>query len=220
MNMDLDDFRNQSRSVKAPPINPAQIQKGIDAMSDLVEQVKAQDQKEAHQLRKARPLWLLAAVCFALVFLVLVLFPPAGTRMSKLWLFGVLTAVYLLNAVLMARKVRFLSQIDYTESVRTFLQKTERRLQFMLPEDYCLAGIGLLTLGVVSGLYISDVLIHRYFSPEWEAHVMVLYAAGYLALCVTGFLLTYRNWKNTKAPLLREIRRLQDDLSSSTKPSR
>ncbi len=212
--MNLNDLKNRCQAVKAPAIPPA-TRDAAQPLNGLIGKLKALEAKEAQQLRKARPLWLIAAGTFLLMFVVLLGLPSATVRPARLWFGGVLAAVYLLNAVLVGRKLWQLARIDYGESLRSFLDKAEARHQFMGPQQGWLAGSGLLVLGIASGVYFHDALLRRYVGPEHEALGIALYCLGYLAVCVAGFTFTYLDWKRDKAPLLAEIRQMKQELTAN-----
>ena len=151
--MNLNDLKNRCQAVKAPAVPSAATRGSAQPLNGLIDKLKAQEAKEARQLRKARPLWLVAAAAFLLMFVVMLCLPSATVRPARLLLGGVLAAVYLLNAALMGRKLLQLARIDYTESLRSFLDKAEARHRFMGPQARWLAGSGLVVLGVVSGVY-------------------------------------------------------------------
>lgn len=211
--MNLNDLKNRCHAVKAPAI-PQDIRSSAQPLNGLIERLKAQEAKEAQQLRKARPLWLIAAAAFLLVFVVLLCLPSATVRPARLLLGGVLAAVYLLNATLLGRRLLQLTRIDYTESLRAFLDKAEARHRFMGPQECWLAGSGLLVLGVSGGLYFDDALLRRYVDPEHQALGIALYCLWYLLVCAAGFTFSYRNWKRDKAPLLEEIQRIKAELTA------
>ena len=210
--MELNELKNVCKSVKAPVVLPTDRLGSAERPSGLVEVLKADEAKEALKLKKARPLWLIAATCFFLAFLGMLCLPPAGLRPSRLVFGGVLAAVYVVNAVLLGRRLRQLGQIDYSASLRAFLDKAEQRYRFMGPQEYWFAGLGLVLLGVVSGIYVEDALLRRYMDPEHEVLGIGLFCLGYLLVCVAGFFFTYRNWKRDRAPLLAEIQKMQAEL--------
>ncbi|HSA03598.1 MAG TPA: hypothetical protein P5055_22960, partial [Candidatus Paceibacterota bacterium] len=177
--------------------------------------LKSQEAEEAHCLRKARPLWMIAAAAFLLWFVLSLCLPSATIRPARLWFGGVLAAVYLVNAILIGRKLWQLTRIDYTESLRSFLDKAELRHRFMGPQAGWLAGLGLMVLGGVSGVYFHDAFLRRYVDPEHQALGIALYCLGYLLVCAAGFTFTYRNWKRDKAPLLAEIRKMKLELMTN-----
>lgn len=210
--MDVNDLKNLCKSVKAPAVPSADTLSSAEPRNGLIEKLRAQETKEALQLKKARPLWLVAATCFLLMFLGMLCLPPAGLRPSRLLFGGVLAAVYVVNATLIGKRLRQLAQIDYAASLRSFLDGAEQRHRFMGPPECWLAGSGLILLGVVGGVYLEDSLIPRYLEPEHQTFGIALYGSGYLLLCAAGFAFTYRNWKRDKAPLLAEIRKMKAEL--------
>lgn len=212
--MDVDDLKNLCKSVTSPAISPVEGHGSAEPLNGLMEKLKAQEAKEAGQLRKARPLWLVAATCFLLMFLGMLLLPPAGLQPSRLLFGGVLAAVYVFNAVLLDRRLRQLARVDYTASLRSFLDEAETRCRFMSPWECCWAGLGLMVLGLAGGVYLDDALIRRYLAPEHQTLGIALYGLGYLLLCAAGFTFTYLNWRRDKAPLRAELRKMRSELTA------
>jgi len=210
--MNFNDLKARCQAVKAPAI--PQDTQGVQAVTGLIEKLKAQETKEAHQLKKARPLWLIAATAFLLIFAITLCLPSSTIRPARLLLGGVLAAVYLLNATLLGRKLRLLGQVDYAESLRSFLDKAELRHRFMGPKEWWFAGSGLTVLGFASGVYFHDALLRRYVAPDHQVFGIALYCLGYLLVCAAGFTFTYLNWKRDKAPLLAGIRKLRAELAA------
>lgn len=210
--MDVNELKNLCKSVKSPDDSSYEVHGAADTSGSLVERLRAQEAAEAQRLKKARPLWLIAASCFLLVFVGMLCFPPDGLRPSRLLLGGVLAAVYVLNAALLNWRLRQLAQIDYTASLRAFLDQAEQRHRFMGFWEYALAGSGLVVLGVASGIYVDDSLIHRFLSPEHRTTGIVVFCLSFLLLCAAGFGFTYGNWKRDKAPLLADIQKMKMEL--------
>ena len=82
----------------------------------------------------------------------------------------------------------------------------------MGPQEWWLAGSGLILLGVAGGVYINDVLVPRYMGPGHQALGIALYCLGYLLVCAAGFTFTYLDWRRDKAPLLAEIQKMKAEL--------
>jgi len=83
--MNLNDLKNRCQAVKAPAI-PQDTRGSAQPLNGLIEKLKAQEAKEALQLRKARPLWLVAAASFLLVFVVMLCLPSGAgqTRWKRI----------------------------------------------------------------------------------------------------------------------------------------
>lgn len=210
--MDMNELKDLCQSVKSPTVSSLGVHGSVEPSGSLMDRLKAQDVKEAQQLKKARPLWLIAAIGFLLMFVGMLCLPPAGLRPSRLLFGGVLAAVYVMNAALLGWRLRQLARLDYAASLRAFLDKAEQRHRFMGLWEYVLAGMGLVVLGVASGMYIDDSLIHRYLGPEYRTLGIVIFCLSFLLLCAAGFGFTYRNWKRDKAPLLAEIQKMKMEL--------
>jgi hypothetical protein len=157
---------------------------------------------------------MLAAVLFLAMFVVMACLPPTVIRPARLLLGGALAIVYLVNAVLLGRKLRQLARIDYAASLRSFLEEAEKRYEFMAPPQRWLSVAGLVVLGAISGVFVDDALLRRYVHPDYQVIGIALYSVGYLLVCAAGFVFTYGNWKRDKAALLTEIREIKRDLTA------
>ena len=210
--MDVNDLKNLCKAVKAPAISPADTTRfnRTAAQPDRQAQGAGGEGSPAAQEGPSAlagsgdvlPPGVLGMLCV----------PPAGLRPARLLFAGVLAAVYVVNATLLGRRLRQLARIDYAASLRSFLDKAEQRHRFMGPQEYWWSGLGLILLGVVSGVYLEDYLIRRYMAPEHQVLGIGLYCLGYLLLCAAGFTFTYRNWRRDKAPLLAEIQKMKAEL--------
>jgi len=211
--MNLNELKHRHQAVKAPAI-PQDDRGSAHPLNGLIDNLKALEAKEAEQLKTARPLWLIAAAAFLLLFVLSLCLPSDTVSPARQWFGGVLAAVYVLIAVLLGRKLRQLARIDYTESLRSFLDKAEIRHRFMGPGATWLAGSGLLALGVAGGVYFTDAILRRHVDPEHLVLGMVLYGLGYLLVCTAGIAFTYRNWSRDKSALLAEVRKLKREMTA------
>jgi hypothetical protein len=212
--MDFDRLKNLSQKITAPAVTPSASLAAPPSINHLIERLKAQEAQEARQLTKARPLWISAAVLFLAMFVCMLCLPSTVVRPSRLLLFGVLAVVYLVNAVLLGRKLRQLAQIDYAASLRSFLDEAETRCQFMRPQERWMCVLGLIVLGVVSGVFFDDAVLRRYVAPDHRLVGIALYSVGYLLVCAAGLFFTYRNWQRDKAALLSEIQDITRELTA------
>ncbi len=213
--MDVNELKHLCKSVTSPDVSSPDVPGGAEPSGSVLDRLKAQEAAEAQRLKKARPLWLMAATCFLMLFVGMLCFPPAGLRPSRLLFGGVLAAVYLLNAVLMGRRLRHLARIDYAASLRVFLDEAVQRHRFMGLKEFCLMSVALIVLGVASGMYVDDSLIRRFVTPEYRALGMAVFCLLFLLVCVAGLGVTYRNWKRDKAPLLNEIQKMKMELTAN-----
>ena len=210
--MDVNELKNLCKSVKSPDVSSQAMQGVAATTGSLIDRLKAQESAEAQRLKKARPLWLIAAACFLLMFVGMLCSPPAGLGPSRLLFGGVLAAVYLLIVALVGNRLKYLTRIDYAAPLRVFLDEAQQRHRFMGFREFCLTSVALIVLGVASGLYVDDSLIRRFIPPEYHAFGIVFFCLGFLLLCAAGFGFTYRNWKRDKAPLLADIQKMKMEL--------
>lgn len=211
--MDVNELKNLCKSVKSPDVSSQAMQGDAATTGSLLARLKAQESAEAQRLKKARPLWLIAAACFLLMFVGMLCSPPAGLGPSRLLFGGVLAAVYLLITVLLGKRLNCLARIDYAAPLCVFLDEAQQRHRFMGLKEFCITSVALIVLGVASGLYVNDSLIRRFVAPEYHVLAIVFFFVGFLLLCVAGFGFTYRDWKRDKAPLLADIQKMKMELT-------
>jgi len=180
---------------------------------DLISALKEIERKEYQQLRKAVPLWIIG---FALLLFSLVVPLMAGgdVRLLPTLILKIMAVVlFAVVAILFVVKIRRLSKIDYTENVRMFLEKAEKRFTFPGREYWLFSFLLVILIAYGAHFYISDVLF-RYFdvSEPWVGFgISVVF---FTAVFVVGYTATRSNWNKERTPLLAEIRRMRADLGS------
>ncbi|MHC1762785.1 MAG: hypothetical protein AB9869_00555 [Verrucomicrobiia bacterium] len=209
----FDEVRNRTRAVKAPSQPGGFPASAGDAVTGLIDRLRTLEEQQAKALRAARPLWMVAAASYLLILAAMVVLPPNAVRPSQIAFFGGLAGVFTLNAALLSRHLRRLAAVDYTESVASFLAKAERRFEFMSRGDRWISGVGLLVLGLASGVYVADTLIPRYVPVEYRSIALGLFGMGYVGLCALGLWLTYRRWRLDRSEAWSEIRHLRAELA-------
>jgi hypothetical protein len=211
--MDLDALKVRSKSLKAPQVLTYGLNSKPQTTDDLISALKEIERKEYQQLRKAVPLWIIG---FALLLFSLVVPLMAGgdVRLLPTLILKIMAVVlFAVVAILFVVKIRRLSKIDYTENVRMFLEKAEKRFTFPGREYWLFSFLLVILIAYGAHFYISDVLF-RYFdvSEPWVGFgISVVF---FTAVFVVGYTATRSNWNKERTPLLAEIRRMRADLGS------
>lgn len=212
--MNLDNVKSKAQSVQAPPIGGGASEHDARSLNDLVARLRAADDRTRGGMRKAIPLYAIAAACFLLLFVVGAWFPPRPWAASRVLFSGVLSGIYLLLTIGLFWQLRRLKEIDYAVPTRQFLAAAEHRYRFMRSKDYLVSAVGCLLLGIVAGFFLVERLIPHYLGPQHRELMIAVYAVSYLGLCAMGFLFTYRNWRRDKRALWLESRRMLAELDS------
>lgn len=213
--MDLDAIRSKAQKVKAPRAGSDARTHASDSLDHLSERLRVADQRERRGLRKAAPLFAIAAGLLLLVLVVTIWLPPTLPPAGDVAFRVVLFSLFLLLAVEARRWSRRLAEIDYSAPTRQFLEATEWRYRFLRPRDYPLIVVGCLVVGAVTGIHIVSVLMDRYFGPEHLTVLTVGFGVFFVVICAMGLTFTYGNWKRDKRPLWLEIRQLLAELDAN-----
>ncbi|UCD28852.1 MAG: hypothetical protein JSV03_17545 [Planctomycetota bacterium] len=211
--MDLNGIKSRAQKVKAPQAESGARVRTSSSLDKLTARLQAADQQEQSGLRKAAPLFAFAAALLFFVLVVTSLLPSTSPSAGDVVFRVVVFANFLLITVLLLRKLRHLSEIDYAAPMRQFLEATERRYRFMRPWDYLIIIVGCVLLGSVTGIHVVNVMMERYFGPEHLTLIIVSYCVFFTGLCVMGLVFTYLNWKRDKRQLWLEIRQTLAEFS-------
>jgi hypothetical protein len=211
--MDLDSLKDQSKRLKAPQVYADGVHSRVQTTDDLISALKEIERKEYQQLRKAVPLWSIGFALF-LFSLVAQLMAGGDVRLLPTLILKIMSVVlFAVVAILFVVKIRRLSKIDYTENVRMFLEKAEKRFTFPGRAYWLFPFLLVILIAYGAHFYISDVLF-RYFdvSEPWVGFgISVVF---FTAVFGVGYTATRSNWNRERTPLLEEIRRMRADLGS------
>lgn len=207
--MDLDSLKKKSRMVTAPGREPSVRPAGV-FVDDLISRLKREDEKERKQLRKALPFWIIAAIIFVVAFVAVVI-SGSGIPSSALLLRGLTATLFVIVVVGLFLRLKMLRKIDYGEAVLPFLQKSAKRYEFSPAWFYFFAASVTLYLAYGAYIYMRDVF-HRTFGVHNSFTVLAGTVAFFGIVYAVGFWATRKEWKETKEPILREIRMMLREL--------
>lgn len=210
--MDLDGLKDRAKNVRAPEPGPRGSHKSGRSLDNLIAMLKTEDEKERQKLKKAVPLWILAAAIFVVAFIVTVILPTDAPNASKIAMRAMLAILYVSIGVFMVRRLRSLSKIDYHESVRSFIEKAEKRYVFGGTESFIFAFVITVIIAYVSHFYVQDVL-YRYFDVVDSAVALGIMLAFFMTVYVFGYTMAKKDWKKRKSSVLEEIRSLKSAMT-------
>jgi hypothetical protein len=208
--MELDNLKQTLRHVRAPEPGGGGGSLGPAGTDSLLGIIKATDQREYRQIRKALPFYLVAAAVFALGCVV----GLAGAVSSRAVHLGVLAAILLLLSILALRRLGSIRGLDYAAPVRLFLVQTENRYRFIRPVDLAYSIPLLLVLGTTGGFAVVDSLIPRRLAESQLPLLLTVYGLFFAAVCSMGVYFTYKNWKRDKGRVFDDVRRIRRELES------
>ena len=213
--MNLDDWKDRAREVKAPGTGTGGPRPGGRALDGLIRVLKAEDESDRKRLRRTAIFFSILGVAYVLLFALTWILPPdppPSPGMSRLAL-TLAFLCFLLIGWVSATRSRRLAGIDYAGPVRSFLDEAERRYRFLNGRDLAVVVPIVLLAGAMTW-FASRNAFERYLpgaahSVATFAPVLVLAAA-----CVAGLVLGRRLWEKRRAPILDEIRRIQAALAA------
>ena len=209
--MDLDSLKEDRKRITAPPIDARNAGAGTRQLDNLIAQLKEADEKERKLLRRALPFWIVAAVIFAVTFVLAFIPGELVLHPSTLIMRGMLMVLYVCIAAAIGAKVMGIPKIDYTEPVRPFLEKAAKRYAFMTTGWSVFAFSVTMLLAYGASFYLQDVF-RRHFGISDPFPVIVgtlLFLAGVFAF---GFWATRKNWEKDKKDIWLKVKRMMDEL--------
>jgi hypothetical protein len=210
--MDLDSLKKKSAQITAPPIDEHNRPAGMRSVDDLITLLQESDEVERKKLRKSLPFFIIAAVVFAIAFIVtLFLGYGASLNSSTLFLRGMLMILYAFMAVSVWTKMRGIEKVDYAEPVRSFLAKAEKRYAFGTTESSIFAFIVTLFLGYGVFLYISDVA-RRYFDITDGSIGLIVTLLFFAGVYGFGYWATRKGWKREKRDIWLQVKKMGEEL--------
>jgi hypothetical protein len=212
--MELEELKNSRYAIKAPQeLSGKTMGTTNDALSNLMERLKTEDARQLSVLRRAKPLWWIAAVCWVVASVGIVMTDLASPERfgSGISLRGLLALVFLGLAVGFTYQVRKLSAIDYAEPTSRFLQSATRRYKFMSTPCLVLSVLVTSVLALTASPYIVSVF-ERYFNVQNSPIGTVSTFAFVAAVYAFGYYVSRKAWKKERQPMFEEIRRMQEGL--------
>jgi hypothetical protein len=213
--MDLDELKNRTRAVRAPVLTPAGAVDPGRVADDLISRMKAEDARDAKSLRGMMMFFGVAGAFMTALFTLTWLFPPDQDPNVHRILLALMGLLFLSFGAMHRAKSRELSGIDYTRTVRSFLDDSERRyrfcplrgLSFTIP--YLVLLLVLLATSAVSWIHA----MHRYFPAMEDSTGIILFCALMIVAGVIGLISGRKDWRKRKAPILEELRRMKAELT-------
>jgi hypothetical protein len=216
--MELEELKSRRHVLTVPAEKSGTLtaasQRSIDS---LIERLKAEDARQLASLTRARPFWwIAAAVWTAGVVVMLVAGVESSQRNSPtLLLQGMLALVFSGLAVALYVQLKRISAIDYTEAATLFLRKAARRYRFMTPFSFVLSLLLSGVMALAASTYIVDVL-KRYLGVENDFTGIVSTFVFVGLVYLFGYSVTKKAWKETREPMLDEIREILCDLENGS----
>jgi hypothetical protein len=212
--MELEELKNARQAIKAPQESPGKTMNASDnAVDGLIAMLKTEDAKQLAALKRSRPLWWIAAACWAVVLVVVLVARVESSRPedAAFPLKGLLALVFVGLAVGTYVHIKKLAAIDYTEPVTLFLRNAAKRYQFMSTPYLVLSILVTSVLALAASSVIVDVF-DRYLGIHDDTAGSIAAFAFAALVYLFGYVVSKKAWMKTKGPMLNEIRRMQDEL--------
>ncbi|MCX6138071.1 MAG: hypothetical protein NTV54_11315 [Ignavibacteriales bacterium] len=216
--MKLEDLKEHRYAIKAPQAKQEEAMNSIDSTVDnLIEVLKAEDAKQLKLLKKATPLWRIAAGLWLFSFVVaaIAMIDPSHHIDNTFPLKALIMLIFLGLAIGLHLQIKKLGTIDYAAPVTLFLHRAAARYQFMSAPYFVMSLVVTSLLASAASPYIIDVF-RRYFDIH-NALAGILTSFGFVAMVyLFGYFVSKREWKKSKGPILQDIRRMQKELQGGS----
>jgi hypothetical protein len=212
--MKIDDIKKQRFAITAPQAKKEDGMNNTDStVESLIELLKAEDAKQIRSLKKAFPLWAIAAGCWLIgtTAAFISMMETSGGIDTDFYLRGLLLFLFTGLAIALYLQIKRLNRIDYAEPVIHFLRKAVERYRFMSVPFFLFSIAASFILALAASVYINDVLL-RYFDIANTAAGIVISIAFVALVYLVGFFATKRSWKESKGPVFEEIVKMQNEL--------
>jgi hypothetical protein len=208
--MDLDSLKKKSAQITAPAIGTQIDPTSVRTVDNLIRLLKQSDERERRQLRKAVPFYVIAALVFVIAFVAVIV--PGGMSLNPSTLLrGMLMILYVGLTLALGMKLRGLAKIDYSEPVRSFLSKAERRYAFVAPEFHVFGLSITLFLAYIASLYINNVL-RRTFEIANSSVGLIVTLLFFVLVYGFGSWATWKNWKRDKQAVWLQVKTMREEL--------
>jgi len=216
--MELDELKGYRSILKAPAEGPGFMTGSSQSTLDsLIDTLKAEDAKQLAALKRAKPLWWIAAVLWAVSCVAsLAAYLSADQQFgSGFPLRGILALIFSGLAVGLYIQIKRTSAIDYAEPSLAFLQKAAKRYRFISTPSLVVSLLLTAVLALAASSYIVDVF-ERYLGVQ-NPSVGILSTFAFVAIVYSfGFVVSKKAWSRARGQFLEEIRKMRDDLSSES----
>ncbi|HAP36260.1 MAG TPA: hypothetical protein DCQ28_10070 [Bacteroidetes bacterium] len=212
--MKIDDIKKQRFAIKAPHAKMETTMNNTeDSIDSLIEKLKSEDTKLMHSLKRALPLWGIAAGCSLFVTIVsfISIMGTSADFYAGIYLRVLLMLIFIGLTVAMYLQIKKLGTIDYTEPVILFLRNAVKRYRFISLPYFLFSIVASSILALAASVYFNDVLM-RYFDVS-DTSVGIIISFAFVALVyVFGYYATKSEWKKSKAAIFEEIKKMQKEL--------
>jgi hypothetical protein len=212
--MGLDELKEKRHLITAPSDRSGRTPESSQGSLDtLIEKLKDEDARQLAALKRARPLWWIAAGCWSVAFLMLILAGGEASlqNISTLPLRGLLALVFTGLAVALYVQMKRISAMDYSEPATLFLRKAAGRYRFMTTRVLVLSILISSVLALAASPYIIDVF-ERLLGIQDRFIAMISSFAFVGLVYLFGYYATRKAWKQTRGPMLEEIVKTLEDL--------
>ena len=212
--MELEELKNVRQSITAPLESSGKPMETSDSTVDgLIAMLKVEDARQLAALKRSRPLWWIAAACWAVVLVVVLVARVDSSRPedAAFPLKGLLALVFVGLAVGTYVQIKKLAAIDYTEPVTLFLRNAAKRYRFMSIPYLVLSVVVTSVLALAASSVIEDVF-DRYLGIHDDAAGPIAAFAFATLVYLFGYVVSKKAWMKARGPMLNEIRRMQDEL--------
>jgi hypothetical protein len=211
--MDLDNLKKLAKEVKAPQSSGGGAAEASSGTNVLLQAIQANDERECRQTRQAFPLYLAAAMIFAVGGAAFFVGSSSGSPSRAIHM-GMLATILMLVSILLLKKLHSIRAQDFSAPVHDVLAESEKRYRFIRPLDLWYSIQLLLVLAVTGGSSVIDSLIPRYFMETQRTTILTAYSCFFAVVCCMGFYFSYKNWKRDKGGIYQDIRRMREELES------
>lgn len=211
--MELDELKNRARGLKAPESPGERSGNRGASFEGLLRKLKEEDAREQVRLRRAKTFFGIAALLYAAIFTLTWILPPDGPAGRSRLVLGLYTLIFVAIVTASVVRARRIAATDYSSSVGAFLKESERKYALVNWREIWLLVPLFIIATLTAGLGWMNAFA-RYFSHLDESTGLLAFVVLWLIACITAAAVGLFWWKKHQAPLLEEIRRLQNELAS------
>jgi hypothetical protein len=211
--MELDELKDRMKHVHAPRVEAAGSGQPAGTLDDLMRRLRAQDDQDRRRLGRIKIFFGIAAVVYFAILILTFILPPDGPAERNRLVLTAFTLVFVATATRSVVAARRIASTDYAAPVGAFLEEIERRYRFANWKDVWLF-VPLFAVITLAGGMGWMIGAERYVPGLDRSTALILFGAFWLIVCAVGALFGRADWKKSRAPILKEIRRFRMELMS------